>query len=238
MVTVSLGIPSHDVLPGVSAADHHTATVAGDLNHQDLANRGVNDHHAQSHNLASHSTEAHAELSAVGTDDHHAQAHVPESHTGQGATAAELETLTGASSAQALHNHPLLVGVAATQSFGDNEINGITNVQTGTAKGLGKASSTNTQAITTAKTIHTNNAGNNCSFVVVFGENQTSSDNSFMDIVFASDNGDAAFAVISQSLIGSPAARTYAMSGQSLTLAMAANTYDVSVYAIDLVFPN
>ena len=36
---------------------------------------------------------------------HHIQAHTPESHTGQGATAAELETLTDASDANALHEH-------------------------------------------------------------------------------------------------------------------------------------
>lgn len=46
------GTPSHDILPGVSTADHHTATVAGDLNLADLAERShlsltpvtVNDH--------------------------------------------------------------------------------------------------------------------------------------------------------------------------------------------------
>ena len=35
----------------------------------------------------------------------HAEAHAPESHTGQGATAAELETLTDTSDADALHAH-------------------------------------------------------------------------------------------------------------------------------------
>ena len=55
--------------------------------------------------MASHSSEAHSELTGVGADDHHAQAHTPESHTGQGATAAELETLTDASNADSLHGH-------------------------------------------------------------------------------------------------------------------------------------
>ncbi len=36
---------------------------------------------------------------------HHAESHAPESHTGQGATAAELETLTDASDADSLHTH-------------------------------------------------------------------------------------------------------------------------------------
>ncbi len=45
MPFVTLGGGSHDNLSGVSTADHHTATVAGDLDHQDLANRGSGDHH-------------------------------------------------------------------------------------------------------------------------------------------------------------------------------------------------
>ncbi|KKM18048.1 hypothetical protein LCGC14_1669620, partial [marine sediment metagenome] len=36
---------------------------------------------------------------------HHTETHVPESHTGQGATAAELETLTDTSNADSLHKH-------------------------------------------------------------------------------------------------------------------------------------
>jgi hypothetical protein len=35
-----------------------------------------------SHSLASHSSEAHSELTGVGTDDHHAQSHTLDSHTG------------------------------------------------------------------------------------------------------------------------------------------------------------
>lgn len=80
-------------------------TRTGVSQHSQLGGTGTNDHHAQAHSLASHSSEAHAELSGVGTDDHHAQAHTPESHTGQGATAAELETLTDGSDADSLHVH-------------------------------------------------------------------------------------------------------------------------------------
>lgn len=65
MVSVGLGIPNHDVLPGVSATDHHVATVAGDLNYIDLADIVTN----------------------------------------SGPTVAELETLTDASNADALHVH-------------------------------------------------------------------------------------------------------------------------------------
>lgn len=57
MPFVSLGIPSHDVLPGVSTADHHTQTVAPDLNLADLAER------------------LHASLATVTVDQHHTEAH-------------------------------------------------------------------------------------------------------------------------------------------------------------------
>lgn len=54
-------------------------------------------------------TRSHDFLSGVSVDDHHDDAHPPESHTGQGATAAELETLTDGSIADTLHNHALFI---------------------------------------------------------------------------------------------------------------------------------
>jgi len=62
-------------------------------------------HSGSAHTLASHSTEAHAELTSVGANDHHAQAHTAASHSDQGATGTELETLTDGSNADALHVH-------------------------------------------------------------------------------------------------------------------------------------
>lgn len=74
MPFVTLGLPNHDVLPGVSANDHHTATVAGDLNHQDLANRAATDHHtatvAGDLNLADMAERLHASLTSVAATDH------------------------------------------------------------------------------------------------------------------------------------------------------------------------
>ena len=58
MVSVGLGIPSHDVLSGVSVADHHAATLASDLNLADMAAR------------------AHADLSDSPADAHHNATHV------------------------------------------------------------------------------------------------------------------------------------------------------------------
>ncbi len=49
----------------------------------------------------------HADILSPGTDDHHPQAHTAASHSDQGATGAELETLTDGSNADALHDHAL-----------------------------------------------------------------------------------------------------------------------------------
>lgn len=80
------------LLPTVAVA--HSATTG----------QGTDDHHAQAHTLASHSTEAHSELTGVGTDDHHTQAHTVASHSDTTATGAELETLTNGSETT-LHSH-------------------------------------------------------------------------------------------------------------------------------------
>ena len=63
MPFVTLGLPNHDSIPGVSAADHHAATVAGDLDladlnaraHADLSDAPADAHHAQTHTVGSHS---------------------------------------------------------------------------------------------------------------------------------------------------------------------------------------
>ncbi len=47
----------------------------GGINHTGLAGLTTDNHHAQSHSLASHSSEAHSELSGVTADLHHAQTH-------------------------------------------------------------------------------------------------------------------------------------------------------------------
>ena len=50
-------VTQHDELGSVTATDHHTATVAGDLDLADMNER------------------LHASLTSVGTDDHHNQTH-------------------------------------------------------------------------------------------------------------------------------------------------------------------
>lgn len=69
----------HAALSDVTAAQHHTATVASALNHQDLSARGVADHHAATVAadlaLSDLATRAHADLSDAPADAHHAGAH-------------------------------------------------------------------------------------------------------------------------------------------------------------------
>jgi hypothetical protein len=57
-----------------------------------------------SHSLASHSSEAHSDLTSVGTDDHHPESHTVASHSDTTTTRAELETLTDGSETS-LHSH-------------------------------------------------------------------------------------------------------------------------------------
>lgn len=67
---------------------------------------------------------SHDALSGVSTGDHHPQVHAPETHTGQGATAAELETLTDASAGVTLHTH-VANPVEATQAQMEAETAGV-----------------------------------------------------------------------------------------------------------------
>ena len=62
------------LLAGKSDAAHtHT--------HASTTEQTADQHHAQAHTLASHSTRAHAELTGIGADDHHPQAHTLTSHS-------------------------------------------------------------------------------------------------------------------------------------------------------------
>jgi len=69
------------LLPAASVA--HSATTG----------QRTDDHHAQAHTLASHSTEAHSELTGFGAGDHHAEAHQA-AHNSGGGDALKLDDLT------------------------------------------------------------------------------------------------------------------------------------------------
>lgn len=104
MPFVTLGLPNHDTIPGVSANDHHVPTVAGDLDLADLNAR------------------AHADLSDAPANAHHAAVHIIPSHGDTTATGAELETLTDASDADALHTHPINARIATGTYTGDGAL--------------------------------------------------------------------------------------------------------------------
>ena len=82
MAFTRTGTVSHDTLAGVSAADHHAATVAGDLDladlnerlHGSLATVTSDQHHAQAHNLVTHAIRDHANLSNIDSADHRSAA--------------------------------------------------------------------------------------------------------------------------------------------------------------------
>lgn len=59
----------------ITDAQHGVRTQANAHAHSHLSGIGVNDHHAQAHTLASHSTKAHTELTGVTSDQHHARSH-------------------------------------------------------------------------------------------------------------------------------------------------------------------
>ncbi len=64
--------------------------------------------------LANLGTRAHANLTGVGTDDHHAQSHTVASHSDTTGTGPELDTLTDGSDADVLHAHATSVTAAAS----------------------------------------------------------------------------------------------------------------------------
>ena len=82
-----------DEIAGITESD--PIYSAWDKDHDDLTNVTANQHHAQSHSLASHSTKAHSELTGVTADQHHAQSHTLASHS----TKAHTE-LTGVTASQ------------------------------------------------------------------------------------------------------------------------------------------
>ena len=68
---VSLGALSGEI----TDAQHGVRTQANAHAHSHLSGVTPDQHHAQAHNLASHSTKAHAELTGVTSDQHHARSH-------------------------------------------------------------------------------------------------------------------------------------------------------------------
>ena len=77
---------------GAAATDTITFTlVEANIDHDAIANVSADDHHAQAHTLASHSTKAHSELTGVTADQHHAQSHNIVSHSDITMSGAQVE---------------------------------------------------------------------------------------------------------------------------------------------------
>ncbi len=78
----------HDNLINITSDQHHaqahTLASHSSKDHLELTTVTSDQHHPQSHTLTSHSTKAHSELTSIGTDNHHAQVHALNSanHTG------------------------------------------------------------------------------------------------------------------------------------------------------------
>lgn len=113
---------SHANLIGVSVDQHHAQvhTLASHSTkpHSALTDVTANQHHAQAHSLASHSTKAHGELTGIGVNDHHPQAHTLGSHS----TKAHNE-LTGIG---ANDHHPQAHSLASHSTKAHSELTGVT----------------------------------------------------------------------------------------------------------------
>lgn len=75
----------HANLAGLTADNHHPQTHSlashSTKAHSELTGVSANQHHPQAHSLASHSSKAHSELTGVGANNHHPQAHTLASHS-------------------------------------------------------------------------------------------------------------------------------------------------------------
>ena len=80
------------------------------LPHANLASVSSDQHHAQAHSLASHSSKAHSELTGIGSGDHHTQVHTHASHTGIGANDHHPQAHTLASHSSKAHSELTGIG--------------------------------------------------------------------------------------------------------------------------------
>ncbi|MBI4312287.1 MAG: hypothetical protein HY681_10960 [Chloroflexi bacterium] len=84
---------SHTNLTQVTSDQHHaqshTLASHSAKAHSDLTGVGIDDHHAQGHTLASHSARAHSDLTGITVDQHHTENHASR-HASGGADALSL----------------------------------------------------------------------------------------------------------------------------------------------------
>lgn len=80
-ISYPAGSPNDNQIVGFSSGEPYWLQ----LPHANLAGVSADQHHAQAHTLASHSSKAHSELTGISANQHHAQSHTHGSHSGIGA---------------------------------------------------------------------------------------------------------------------------------------------------------
>jgi hypothetical protein len=135
----------------------------------------------------------------------------------------------------------LLVGGTAAGNGGTVAVTGAVSISNSTANNqasMSKESMQQTSGVTTATTIFTSIIQGMSSAaaaqLIIYGNNNAAS--GFMDVVVTKGSGTPVV-VSSTTVEGSPAARTYTMSGSALQLAMASGTYSVNVKCTTMGFP-
>lgn len=104
-IRITAPAPDHDQISGIGSDDHHAIqhAIGSGLVHTGVV---TNTQHGVRTLANAH---AHSAMSGQGVDDHHDEAHTALSHSDQGATGAELETLTDGSNADSLHAHVVVI---------------------------------------------------------------------------------------------------------------------------------
>lgn len=102
------------------------------------------------------------------------------------------------------------------------------------AKGTWATHVANSQSVSTSATTIAAGAfsGVGTGTYFVHGKDQAGN-NLFFDVVIFSDYGDTTYVWLSRDVYGSPAARTYSVSGSALKLTMASGTYDVNIHGVE-----
>jgi hypothetical protein len=135
----------------------------------------------------------------------------------------------------------LLVGGTAVGNGGTVAVTGAVSISNSTANdqaSMSKEAMQQTSGVTTATTIFTSVIQGMSSAaaaqLIIYGNDNSA--NGFMDVVVT--KGSVTPVVVSSTTVeGSPAARTYTMSGSALQLAMASGTYSVNVKCTTMGFP-
>jgi hypothetical protein len=122
------------------------------------------------------------------------------------------------------------VGIGTTAPNGKLTINGTLTLGNSSGNSAMAQTSPETKSVSTSPvTISNSFIGGSGTFMVVSGNQST---NRFLDLIVCSQNTAAVTVLHSVTTQGSPAARTYAVSGGVLNLTMASGSYSVDTWAV------